>query len=468
MNQNQTKMSKTKCGTRQSFLIMAFTLFSMAASAQSGSNVIDEVIWVVGDEAIYKSEVENARIDAQMQGHRFDGDPYCIIPENLAVQKLFIHQAALDSIEVTDGEVMQRVDMTIDRYVQLLGSAEKVEQYFKMPMSKLREQQFEIIKNQTLTQKVQQSLIENTKVSPAQVRNYFKDVPEDSIPFVPTTYEVQIMTREPKISQEEIDRVKGELRSYTERVNAGTANFSTLAVMYSEDKGTSVNGGETGFLSRGELVPEFANVAFNLTDTKTISKIVETEYGFHIIQLIEKRGDKVNVRHILLKPKATDEAINACVNFLDSVSNEIRRGEYTFEDCVPYLSDDKNTRNNYGTIVYKDPETWETFTKIQMVNLPTEVARKVANMNIGELSAPFIMTNQQEREVVAVVKLKNKINGHRATMKDDYQVLRDVLVEKLNEEKIEQWIKDKQRTTYVKINGDWSHCEFQYPGWIKE
>ncbi|MBR1378159.1 MAG: peptidylprolyl isomerase [Bacteroidaceae bacterium] len=436
--------------------------------AQSGTNVIDEVIWVVGDEAIYKSEVENARIDAQMQGQRFDGDPYCIIPENLAIQKLFIHQAAIDSVEVTDTEVWMRVDRTVERYVQILGSAEKLEQYTEKTMAQFREQQFEMIKNQLLMQEVQRSLVKNVKVSPAQVRNYFSNVPEDSIPFVPTTYEVQIMTRAPQVTQEEIDRVKGELRNYTERINAGTSSFSTLAVLYSEDKLSAVHGGELGFMGRSELVPEFANVAFNLTDPKAISKIVETEYGFHIIQLIEKRGDKVNVRHILLKPRATDEAIESCVNFLDSVSNEIRRGEYSFEDCVPYLSHDKNTRNNYGMVVYRDPETWETTTKIQLVNLPTEVARKVSSMNIGELSAPFLMTDEDGREVVAVVKLKNKTNGHRATMKDDYPVLRDVLIDKLNEEKIEQWIKAKQKTTYIRINEGWRNCEFQYPGWVEQ
>lgn len=443
-------------------------MMTAALWAQSGTNVIDEVIWVVGDEAIYKSEVENARIDAQMQGQRFDGDPYCIIPENLAIQKLFIHQAAIDSVEVTDTEVWMRVDRTVERYVQILGSAEKLEQYTEKTMAQFREQQFEMIKNQMLMQEVQHSLVKNVKVSPAQVRNYFSNVPEDSIPFVPTTYEVQIMTRAPQVTQEEIDRVKGELRNYTERINAGTSSFSTLAVLYSEDKLSAVHGGELGFMGRSELVPEFANVAFNLTDPKAISKIVETEYGFHIIQLIEKRGDKVNVRHILLKPRATDEAIESCVNFLDSVSNEIRRGEYSFEDCVPYLSHDKNTRNNYGMVVYRDPETWETTTKIQLVNLPTEVARKVSSMNIGELSAPFLMTDEDGREVVAVVKLKNKTNGHRATMKDDYPVLRDVLIDKLNEEKIEQWIKAKQKTTYIRINEGWRNCEFQYPGWVEQ
>jgi len=217
-----------------------------------------------------------------------------------------------------------------------------------------------------------------------------------------------------------------------------------------------------------QLVPEFANVAFSLTDPQTISKIVESEYGFHIIQLIEKRGEKVNVRHILRKPKATDEAIMDCVHFLDSVCDEIRRGEYTFEDCVPYLSDDKDTRNNYGNMVYTDEQTLMSTSRFEMVNLPAEVSRAVAGMQIGEISKPFTMFNKQGKEVVAVVKLKNRINGHRATIKEDYQVLQDELIAKLNEEKIEKWIREKQKTTYIRINEGWRKCEFQYPGWIKE
>ena len=434
---------------------------------QSASNVIDEVIWVVGDEAILKSEVEEARIEAQMQGERLNGNPDCVIPEQLAVQKLFLHQAAIDSITVSDADVFNSVDNRIERYVQAYGSREKLEEYLERPLSQYRNLLFELEKNGELMRQVQMNIIKNTKVTPVQVRNYFKNVPEDSLPFVPTTVEVQIFTRAPKVSQEEIDHIKADLRSYTERINSGMDRFSTLAVMYSED-GSASKGGELGFMSRGELVPEFANVAFSLTDPNTVSKIVETEYGYHIIQLIEKRGEKVNVRHILRKPRATDQEVMDCVHFLDSVCDDIRRGKFTFEECLPYLSDDKDTRNNYGNMVYKDPVTLQTTSKFEMVNLPTEVARVVTGMQIGEISKPFAMINNQGKEVVAVVKLKNRINGHRATMKEDYQVLQETMLEKLNEAKINDWIREKQKTTYVRINEDWRDCEFQYPGWIKE
>ena len=448
-------------------IIIAMMVGTTVVFGQSASNVIDEVIWVVGDEAILKSEVEEARIEAQMQGERFNGDPYCVIPEQLAVQKLFLHQAAIDSITVSDADVFNAVDNKIERYVQAYGSREKLEEYLERPLSQYRNLLFELEKNGELMRQVQMNIIKNTKVTPVQVRNYFKNVPEDSLPFVPTTVEVQIFTRAPKVSQEEIDRIKADLRSYTERVNSGSDRFSTLAVMYSED-GSASKGGELGFMSRGELVPEFANVAFSLTDPNTVSKIVETEYGYHIIQLIEKRGEKVNVRHILRKPRATDQEVMDCVQFLDSVCDDIRRGKFTFEECLPYLSDDKNTRNNYGNMVYTDPLTFQTTSRFEMVNLPTEIARVVTGMQIGEISKPFAMINSQGKEVVAVVKLKNRINGHRASMKEDYQVLQETMLEKLNEEKINNWIREKQKTTYVRINGDWRDCEFQYPGWIKE
>ncbi len=443
------------------YIAIFFTLLhSSVATAQN--NVIDEVIWVVGDEAILKSDVEMARIEGQSRGQRWDGDPYCIIPEQLAIQKLFLHQAAIDSIDVTESEVFQGVDQQINYYIQNIGSKEKMEEYFGKTSTQIREQLYDMLKNEKIVTEVRKNLVSNIKVTPAQVRRYFKDMPEDSIPFVPTKVEVQILVQNPVISQEEIDRIKDELRGYTERINSGESKFSTLAIFYSEDKGTAQRGGETGFIGRIEVVPEFANVAFNLTDTKTVSKIVETEYGFHIIQLVEKRGDKVNVRHILRKPRVSDEEIEKSIHFLDSVADELRRNLYTFEECAPYISQDKDTRNNYGIMVNEDGTS-----KFEMKDLPSEVAKVIANMNIGEISKPFVMIDKKGKEVVAVVKLKNKINGHRATMADDYQLLQNVVLEKLSMEKIENWIREKQKTTYIRINEDWRNCEFKYSGWIK-
>ncbi len=445
------------------YLITCWCMATCSLVMAQNNNVIDEVIWVVGDEPILRSDVEQARLEAMQSGQRIEGDPYCVIPEQLAIQKLFLHQATIDSITASEAEVQANVDKQIDFYVQNIGSKEKVEEYFGKTMNQIREQLSNMARDNNIVGQVRENIVKDIKVTPAQVRRFFKDVPEDSLPFIPTQVEVQIIVREPKIEPEEIQRIKDELRDYTERVNSGQTPFSTLALLYSEDPESAKRRGELGFMGRGDLVPEFANVAFNLTDPNTVSKIVETEFGFHIIQLIEKRGDKINCRHILKKPKVSEEALTKCIVDLDSISNELRKGLYTFEEATSIISADKDTRNNHGLMW--NPQTASA--RFELKDLPPAVAKAVANLKINEISEPFVMVNNKGKEVVAIAKLKNKILGHRATMADDYQTMQDVVLNKLYEEKVEEWIREMQRTTYVRINEDWRNCEFKYPGWIK-
>lgn len=450
-------------------------LFSLSASLLSllplsaQNNVIDEVVWVVGDEAILKSDVEQARIEMQSMGQRMEGDPYCVIPEQLAIQKLFLHQAAIDSVEVTDASVFQEVEERLNFYIQQIGSREKMEEYFNKSMPQIRETLFDLIKNDKLIEEVKYNLVKDIKVTPAQVRRFFKEQPEDSIPFIPTMYEVQLLTFSPKVSIEEIERVKNQLRDYTEQVNSGKAQFSMLALLHSEDRRSAQQGGELGFMSRMDLVPEFANVAFNLTDPKTVSKIVESEYGFHIIQMIEKRGDRMNVRHILLKPRVSDDELVAALGVCDSILLDVNEGKYTFEEAVAAYSSDKDTRSNYGIMMNSSRDSeYAGTSRFELKDLPTEVAKQVSGMTVGSLSKPFIMVNSKGKEVVAIVKLKNRINGHRATMQDDYQQLQNMLMVRLNEERVNKWVREMQKKTYIRINEDWRNCEFKYPGWIKE
>ena len=256
--------------------------------------VVDEVIWVVGDEAILKSDVEAMRIQASMEGVKWNGDPDCAIPEQIAVQKLFKHQAEIDSIEVTDAEVAQQVEYTINGWLDMVdGSRERLEEYKHQTLTQIRNELREEMKDRQMVQKMKRKLVEDIAVTPAEVRRYFKDMPQDSIPFVPTEVEVQIIQQTPRVEAEELNRVKEELREYTDRVNRGDATFQTLARLYSEDPESARRGGEIGFAGRGTLDPAFATVAFNLTDPKKVSKIVESEFGFHIIQLVEKRGERV-------------------------------------------------------------------------------------------------------------------------------------------------------------------------------
>lgn len=436
---------------------------NMASFAQD--NVIDEVIWVVGDEAILKSEVEEARLSALYEGRKFDGDPYCVIPEEIAIQKLYLHQAVLDSIEVSESEVIQRVDAMINQYVQMMGSREKMEEYFNKTSTQIRETLRENARDGLTVQKMQQKLVGDIKVTPAEVRRYFKDLPQDSIPYVPTQVEVQIITQQPKVPIEEIEDVKRRLREYTDRVNKGEMDFSTLALLYSEDKGSAMKGGELGFMGRGQLVPEYANVAFNLQDPKKVSKIVESEFGFHIIQLIEKRGDRINTRHILLKPKVSEKELSEACAKLDSIADDIRLDHFTFDRAASVLSHDKDTRNNHGLL----PNPHTNTSKFEMQELPQEIAKVVDKMNVGEVSKAFTMVNEKDgKEVCAIVKLKTRINGHKATITDDYQNLKEIVLDKHREEILQKWILEKQKHTYVRINPTWQHCEFKYPGWIKK
>ena len=430
-------------------------------------SIIDEVIWVVGDEAILKSNVEAMRLQGEMEGMKWYGNPDCSIPEQIAVQKLFLHQAAIDSIEVTESEIISQVDQQINYWIQMAdGSREKVEEYRNQSIAEMRQELRDEFRDRQLIEKMKEKLVEGINVSPADVRNFFKDLPEDSIPYVPTEVEVPIVAMTPRVSPEEVNRVKDELRNYTDRVTRGETSFATLARLYSEDPGTARQGGELDYTGRGLLDPAFANVAFNLTDPNKISKIVETEYGFHIIQLIDKRGDKVKCRHILLKPKVTDEAIEQAKLRLDSIANDIRDAKFTFEDAATFISDDKDTKNNHG-LMANTAEPGRLSSKFRMQDLPTEVARVVDTLQVDQISAPFQMVNNKGKTVVVIAKLKSRTEGHRATITDDFQVMKNVLLAKRRQDYLLDWVKNKLKDTYVWMNERYRDCDFEYQGWIK-
>ena len=443
---------------------MATLLLIWSNAAMAQDNLIDEVAWVVGDEAIWKSEVEEARLSALYEGRKFDKDPYCVLPEEMAVQKLFLHQAELDSIEVSDAEVLQRVDYMTNMYIQNIGSREKMEEYFNKTSSQIREQLRVSAREGLTVQKMQQKIMGDVKTTPSEVRRYYTSLSQDSIPYIPTMVEVEIITRKPKIPQEEIEDVKRRLRDYTERVNNGDS-FTMLARLYSEDPGSAMSGGDLGrFMGRGELDPAFANVAFNLQTPDKISKVVESEFGYHIIQLIEKRGDRIRVRHILLKPHVPEEALNESRAYLDSIADEVRNGKFTFEEAAYAISDDKNTRFNGGLLPNEETQT----SRFEMQDLPSEIAKVVDTMEVGEISKAINMTPRTGQEQTVIVKLKSRIKGHKATVSDDYQRLKEMVVQKKQEEMVEKWIQNKLKTTYVRISDNWKpSCDLKYKGWIK-
>jgi len=438
-------------------------LFLLAISLMTRAQVIDEVIWVVGDEAILRSEVEEERLRAQYEGQSIPGDPYCFIPEQLAIQKLFLHQAVLDSIEANESSVSHQVDMRLNYYINQIGSKEKMEEYFRKTSSEIREEMMTSVRNQMIIQQMQQKLTSDIKPTPADIRRYYNSLSLDSLPMMPAQVEVQILSFEPPVPIEEIERVKQRLREFTDRVQSGSADFSMLARLYSEDTESAKRGGELGFVGRGQLVTEFADVAFNLNDPKRVSRIVQTEYGYHIIQLIEKKGERINCRHILLRPRisATDK-VNA-IQKLDSIRQQILADSLQFEQAVIRFSQDKNTVMNAGLMI--NPNTGSS--RFEYQDLAPEIAKQIYSLKEGEISQPFVMMDQtKNREVCAIVKVKKKTDVHRANLTDDFQAIKSMLEAKLGDELIHDWILKKQKTTYIQIDPEWQGCDFEYPGWI--
>ena len=444
-------------------LTIGLFITAMGYLMTAQNNIAEEVAWIVGDEAIFKSDIEEQYLQLQYERTPIEGNPYCVIPEQIAIEKLFLHQAKIDTIEVANSTVQQSVDARINYFIANLGSKEKVEEYFRKPLPEIREQLMNTVRDQYTIQQVQSNLTKDVKATPADVRKFYNSIPKDSLPLIQKQVEVEIITINPVIPQQEIDEVKSRLRDYAQRVNNGESDFATLALLYSED-GSAMTGGEIGFKSRNDLVTEYANVAFNLNDPKKVSKIVETEFGYHIIQLIEKRGDRINTRHILLKPKVSQKDLDSAVAKLDSLRKDIVANKYTFEQAALYVSQDKDSRNNKGLMM--NPNTHTTL--FEMADLPDDSGKVVDKLNVGEMSEPFITINQSNnRQQVAMVKLVRRIEAHKADLAEDFQVLKTMYENQRKSDIIDEWVKEKQSKTYVHISEGWRDCEFKYD-WQKK
>ena len=444
--------------------IIALMLASIMLPMMAQNNIAEEVAWVIGDEPIFKSDIEEQYQQALYERAAINGNPYCVIPEQMAVDKLFLDQARIDTVEVQQSSISAEVESRINYFIANLGSKEKVEEYFRMPMPRLREKLNEVISDQYSIQQVQSNLTKNVKATPADVRKFYNSISKDSLPYIPMQVETQIITINPVIPQQEIDEVKSRLRDYAQQVNSGEREFSTLAILYSQDQATAVYGGETGFQSRSVLLPEYATAAFNLNDPKRVSNIVETDDGFHIIQLIEKRGDRINTRHILLRPKVSDKDLTDALTRLDSVRKEILEGKRTFDEMALYISQDKDSRNNNGNMLNEKNHS----SRFEMADLPAEVGKKVSTMQPGDISEPFVLINPKtRREQVAMVKLVKRIDGHKADLAEDYMILKEMCEAVAKEKIIHDWVVQKQKSVYVYIEEGWRNCEFKYD-WLKK
>lgn len=445
-------------------IIIFSLLISSFTALKAQNNIIDEVIAVVGDNAILLSDIEHQYEQALMEGAQFAGDLKCNIFEQQLISKLLLNQAKLDSIEVSENQVVNQVDARINYFISQIGSKEKLEEYFNKSLLQIKRDQMEMVRTQMLTQSMQGEITKDINLTPSEIRAFYRGMDKDSLPMIPTQFELQQIVLNPKVEQKEIDRVKTQLRDFQRQINEGR-DFATLAVLYSEDKGSAARGGELGWTPRSGLVPEFASVAFNLQDKNKVSKIVETEYGFHIIQLIDRKGERINCRHILIKPKVTEAARKETQANLDTIRGLIMDNTMSFEEAALRFSMDKDSRTSGGLML--NPQTGTS--KFELSQIPVAINKQLQTMQVNDISQSFYMLDDRKgQETYRLVKLKKKTDPHRANMRDDYQMMQNLLENKKQQETLDKWIKTKQQETYITIDDNWVNCDFNYQGWVKK
>lgn len=421
--------------------------------------VVDEIVAIVGNKPILKSDIENQKLQLEAQGYFASGDIRCEILEELLFQKLLLNQAMLDSIEVSAKEVNAEIDRRLRYFVNQIGSEEKLEEFYNKSIPEIKEEFRILIRDQLLTQRMQGELTADISVTPSEVKKFFNKLPVDSLPLVNTEIELNQIVLSPDIKNTEILAVKERLEEFRKRISSGES-FTTLAALYSEDPGSSAKGGELGFVGRGDLVPEFAAVAFNLKG-KEVSRIVKTEFGYHIIQLIEKKGELINVRHILLKPKVSAEAMSNALTKLDSIKTLIEKDSISFKNACWKFSDDQDTRANGGLMI--NPMTGSS--KFEIADLDPAVYRAVKDLNINEISEPFKTKDKNNYDVYKIVQLKSKTSPHKANLEDDYQLIQDIALAEKQQKFMDKWVVQKKESTYIRIKDEYKNCDFQLTDW---
>lgn len=435
----------------------------MSNQIQAQDKVVDQIIAIVGKNIILKSDIEEMYQQSIAQGITSDGDMKCEILENLLVEKLLLAEAENDTtITVSDSQLNQSMSQRIQYFISHLGSEKEVEAYFKKSITELKADMEEVIRNQQMTQQMQQKILDKVTITPAQVRYHYRNLPEAEIPMIDTQIEYAQIVVQPIITLEEEDRVKATLRELKRRIESGESGFAPLAVLYSEDPGSSRNGGELDYMGRGNLDPAYAAAAFNLKGDK-LSNVVKSEFGYHIIQAMDRKGELLKTRHILMKPKVSPEAMKRAFSQIDSIADFIRKGTFKFEEAAMRYSYDKNSRNNGGIVI--SPETGDA--KWKLNELDPDVSKVITGMNINEISKPFQTIDDKQRQIYKIVKLIKKTNAHKANLRDDYVELSELYMAKKKEEALDSWIREKQTGTYVRIDPSYRNCNFKYQGWIK-
>lgn len=442
------------------------TCFVLAALANinllyAQDKVVDQIVAVVGSNIILKSDIEEMYMNNQAQGLTSDGDMKCEILEDFLVEKLLLAEAELDTnIIVTDSQINQQLDQRMEYFVKNLGSEKAVEAYFKKPLVEIKASLQEVIKNQLMTQQMRGTIINDVNITPAEVRYKVRNAQPQELPLVEPQVEYAQITIYPPIEIEEENRIKARLRDFKKQVEDGS-NFATLAVLYSEGP-SAPNGGELGYMGRAQLDPAYAAVAFNLKGDR-VSNVVKSDFGYHIIQLVDRRGEQVNTRHIILKPKPTEKAMEDAQTRLDSLGSLIRRNVIPFEDAALRYSADKNSRNGGGIAI--NPYTMSSKWKKQEID--PDVSKVLDGLDVNEVSEPFKTIDEKQRVCFKIVKLLDRSKEHHANLKDDYQLLSDMYLKEKQDDVLNKWIGERQAKTYIRIDDSYANCNFLFDNWIK-
>lgn len=436
------------------FLVLPLVLFTIISVAQE-EYVVDQVVAVVGKNIILESDIETQYLSFRMQGGVSGNakDIRCAILEDILYQKLMASEAEVDSIEVSEIQVEAELDRRLGMFINQFGSQEKMEEYYNKTLVEIKQELYEIVKDQLITQQVQSGIIEGVTVTPSEIRSFFRSLPNDSLPIIKTEYVIAEIVKNPPISVEERIRVKEQLLELRKRILQGES-FSTLAILYSQDPGSAKKGGELGFYGRGQLYPEFEAVAYKLNEGE-VSNVVETEAGYHIIQMIERKGDYVNVRHILLVPQVSPEDLMKARQELDTVVQLIRADSISFEEAVQLYSDADN-KNSEGLLI--NPYTGST--SFEAEQLDAQVSFTIEKMEVGEISNPVPMKTEDQKDAYRLLLLKDKTVPHKASLEQDYTKLSEWALMDKQQKVIDKWINDKAKKTYIRIIDRYKDCAF--------
>jgi len=443
------------------FLFITVLIGQLAIAQQDSIYILDKVVAIIGDEIVLKSDVEQRKVQMRQEGAQFEGDLDCFTLENLMTEKLFLDQGKLDTIEVDEGMIQIELDRRISMFVQQIGSQDALEEYFGKSIIEIKADFHDPLKNQMIVQQVQQQITADINVTPSDVQEYFNNIPDDSLQMINTEVEYAQLVIYPPENPAQIEKVKQRLRGFIKEVREGE-DFATLAVLYSDDPGSAPKGGDLGMVPRGTMVGAFDEVAFQLSNGE-MSGVFQTEFGYHIMQMVERRGEQYHARHILLKPKITSKDMATAKEKLIDIRLQLNSDTLGWVRAVFKYSQDEKTRNNRGLVINMMSGT----SKFDLSQLDPQAYVTLEKMEVEGISDPILYQTREGKEGYRLVKLLKRIEPHRANLVDDYQILQEATTNLVKQEATKEWIVGKIRKTYINIDEVYHNCQYEF-NWEKD